>query len=295
MRKLLLSFAFVATFAAPSYAAHLSDFYVIPVAIRAPGAFGTSWVTDVSIHNFGNSSLTVEFLFIETGEGASQNMFNLESTAMPSGSVTLAPGTTRIVRDVMNGFQGRSQGLVGGLALSGNVPFAVTSRTFTAGPGGGSFGQTVPPVQGFIDNTIGGTDVSMAVAYLPGVVTNGSFRTNIGFLAASGDAGMTITAELRLADGTSGGTRTFNVPANRFVHIQFGAATIGTVTTFDAASVRMRITAGSGAVTPYASIVDNVSGDAVYVAGNFPPTTSVFKRGIEESHFRRLLLQTMGR
>lgn len=294
MRRSLVSLALFAAFAAPSLANHLSDFYVIPVAIRAPGAFGTSWTTDVSIHNFGTNPLTIEFLFIESGEGVSQNVFNLESDAIPTGSVTIPAGGTRIIRDVLNGFQGRSEGLLGSLALSGSAPFAVMSRTFTAGASGGSFGQTVPPVQGFVDNTIGETDIAGAVAYLPGIVTNGSFRTNVGFLAASGDAGMTVTAELRLADGTSGGTRTFTIPANRFVHVQFPAASIGTAT-FNEASVRLRITAGSGAVTPYASIVDNVSGDAVFVPGNFPPTTSVFKRGIEHSHFRTLLLRNFGR
>lgn len=294
MRNALLMFALVASLAPRSLADHLSDFYVIPAATRTAGASGTFWGSDVSIHNFQPSPLTIEFLFIESGEGRSQNISNLESTALPNGSITIPAGGTLILRDVLDGFEGRRDGLLGALALSAQLPFAVISRIHTSAAAGGTYGQTVPPVQGFVDNTVGNTNNATAVAYIPGLVNNTGFRTNIGFVAASGNAGMTVTVELLMAAGNVGGSRTFVVPANTFVHLQFSAASMSTEL-FNAASARFRIPTGAGAVAPYVSVVDNVTGDAVFATGAFPPTTTMFKQSMEQSQFRRLVLQKLGR
>ncbi len=47
--------------------------------------------------------------------------------------------------------------------------------------------------------------------------------------------------------------------------------------TFDVGTAELRIVQGSGAVVPYASVVDNVTGAASYIGAQFPPSTAFAK------------------
>jgi hypothetical protein len=155
------------------------------------------------------------------------------------------------------------------------------------GANGGSYGQTVPPVRDFIDNTLGDTSNPGAVAYVPGVLHNAAYRTNLGFVAGAGATGMVLEIRLKAADGATTGTRTFSIPPNRFAHVQFAASTL-TSALIDAGAAEYRITGGDGAVAPYASVVDNVSQDAVFIPSIFPPNAPFAKVGQGDSVFRRL-------
>jgi hypothetical protein len=273
-RKLLL-LSLVALLAAPAAIAnHYADFYVIPAAIHSDGANG--YLSDLGLQNFQSTPLTVTLLFVESGEGNPDNVTNLVSTAVPGGTVTVPAGGSVILRDVLAGYAGTTNPF-GALLVSADRSFAVISRAYQRNATGGTFGQTVQPVRDFIENTLGDTNNAGAVAYVPGLTHNSQYRTNLGFVAGSGATGMTITVELKGADGTSLGTRTFLVPANRFVHTQFSTLSIANVT-YDAAGAEFRITGGDGAVTPYASVVDNRTGDAVFINGVFPQNTFLAAR-----------------
>lgn len=270
--------------AAPLLAAGSSDLYLVPVASHVSGANGTFWVSDVAIHNFQSAPLTVQLLFIESGQGSDENVANLVSDVLPDGSVTVPAGGNVLLRDVLRGFDGQTDGLLGAIIVAADLPFAVTSRAYSETPSGGSVGQTVPPVQDFLDNTVGNTDNATAVAYVPGLASSARFRTNLGFVAGGGTSGLTVTATLRGANGTSLGTRSFTIAPSTFTHVQFPAASIS-ATPFDAGSAEFRITAGDGAVAPYASIVDNTTASAAFVNGTFPPNTTFGGTTI----FRRLV------
>ena len=278
MRTRLCIVLLLAALAAPSALAnHYADLYVIPAAARIAGANNTFWVSDVAIQNFQSSPLTVELLFVESGEGKSENISNLVSTTLPTANATIPAGGSVYLRDVLNGFDGKTDGLLGSIIVSAPLPFAVTSRVSTTPPGSGSFGQTILPVRDFLENAIGDTNNTQAIAYVPGLVSNSIYRTNLGFLAAAGAQGMTLEITLRLANGSSGGSRAFAIPPNRFVHVQISSTAL-TSTSFEAGAAEFRITGGDGAAAPYASVVDNRSGDGVYVSGVFPPNAAFAKR-----------------
>ena len=269
-----------------------SDTYVIPIAGHTAGANGTLWMTDVAITNFSTAPLTVQLVVVETGENITDNIFPL-TTDTNSGAVTVAGNSTLLLRDLFNTYRGR-QNTTGALILGGDAPFAVTARIYNGGPGGNSVGQTVTPARDFLENSTGRSDNS-AVAYLPGLVNNATARTNIGFLAGTGSAAggaMVVQVTLKNASGQTLGTRSVTIPAGNFTQTQFSAASISN-TPFDIGSAEVRIVAGSGTVVPYASVVDNASGSAAYIMGQFPPSTPITGSSISRSSIFRDLLNAV--
>ena len=287
MRK-TITFLICATFlrAAAAHAqSGYSDTYVIPIAGHATGAFGSVYMTDVSITNFNNDPLTVQIIVVTQGENTTDNVFPL-TTGSINGSVVVPARNTVVLRDVLNGFQGQSS-TSGALILGGDKPFAVSARLYNAKNGG--VGDTVPAVANFFENSIGRSD-NTATAYIPGIINNASFRTNIGFLAATGSAStdpLTVEVRVRDASGNSLGTRLITTQPGQFTQTQFSVAAI-TSTPFDTGSVEFRILGGSGVGVPYAAVNDNATGSSQFILGQFPPSTSLSGRSFGEMIFRDL-------
>ncbi|HYR27783.1 MAG TPA: hypothetical protein VEU30_04925, partial [Thermoanaerobaculia bacterium] len=103
-------------------------------------------------------------------------------------------------------------------------------------------------------------------------IDNARFRSNLGAVIGNGSStdALVISVNVRGADGVSAGTRTITVAPGNFTHLQFDARSMIGTRMLDIGSAEFRITAGSGAVVPYASVVDNATADAVFVAGVFP-------------------------
>jgi len=288
MRQLRFLAALVALMVFPTLARanHYSDFYVIPIAGHTPGVNGTLWMSDVAIQNFQTTPLTVQLVFIQSGENRSDNVLPILGGTM-QGSVTVAPGGSTLIKDVLKNFLAQPS-VTGAILIGADRPFAVTSRSYSMVPSGDTVGQTVPPARDFIDNTIGRTDLSMAVAYVPGLINNANFRSNLGFVAGNGSATsqMILEVSLRNAAGAMIGTpRRFLIGAGVFTHLQFSSRSIAD-SSFDIGSATFRIVEGSGAVVPYASVIDNRTADAVFVAGQFPANSTVANKDFSQSLFR---------
>ena len=267
MRKILLVLTILA--AGLARANHYADTYVIPAVGHVEGANGAVWMSDLAIRNFGATPLTVQLVVIESGFDTIDNVFPLNSDADADGTVTVNPGSTVQLRDVMRGHRGKTNNL-GALIVGGNQPFAVTSRAYSNTM---PLGQTVPATRDFLDNSLGTAD-NTATAYIPGIVSNAGARTNVGFVAGSSGSAteaMTIEVSIRNATGGVAGTRSITIPAGRFAHMQFPVGSFAQGA-FDIGSADFRITQGEGVVVPYASVIDNRTGEATYLMGVFPPT-----------------------
>lgn len=286
MRKTILLTLLCSFAALTASAAHLADTYVIPVVSHTPGAFGSTWSTDVAITNFQSTALNVQLILIETGENSSDNVYPVMTADVPNGSITVAPNSTVLLRDVVNGHRGMSQ-TVGALIVGADRPFAITARSYNSL--GGTVGETITPVRDFLENSTGQFD-GVSVAYLPGLVNNAAARTNIGFVAGSGSAtgGFTIEITVKNGSGQVLGTRRITNLAGNFTQSQFSIASI-TNTPFDIGSAEVRILGGSGAVVPYAAIVDNRSNSVAYVMGIFPNNTPLSGSSTGSNLFRALL------
>jgi hypothetical protein len=267
MRKtlLILLFALLAPIAA--YANHYADTYVIPVVGHVQGANGTMWMSDLAIRNFSTAPLTVEFVVIESGSDTGDNVYPLMGTTV-DGTVTVPANSTVQLRDIMAGHRGMDNA-IGALVVGANAPFAITSRAYS---NRAPLGQTVLPARDFLDNSFGTAD-NTGFAYIPGVVNNAEARTNVGFVAGSGGSSAQMVVEITVRNGAGGvaGTRNFVIPAGSFAHMQVPLSSIAPAA-FDIGSVDVRVAEGEGVVVPYASVIDNTTGEAAYIMGVTPPT-----------------------
>lgn len=282
--KMLRYVALLALLLVPTaaFADHYADLYVIPVAGHVDGKNGTKWMSDVAIQNFGAAALTVEIFLIESGEFRTDNVFPLPGD---NGLVTIPAGGSVLLKDVLKDFNMQSMTL-GALLIGAERPFAVTSRSYSMSPSGDTVGQTVLPVRDFVINSVGDTANAGAVAYIPGAIQNSRFRTNFGFAAGAGTDTMSVEVTVKNAAGAPVGKRLFAVPGGTFTQVQVPLDSFVSGTA-DIAGLEVRILTGDGALAPYISVIDNVTADAVYVAGTLPPNTP-FAKTTGSNTFRRL-------
>lgn len=243
MRILIVAVSIL--FASAAFAAEYSDLYVIPIAGHAHGAHGTAWRSDVVLHNFQLVPITVEMALIEG------------NTAADLGSpLQLFPGETRTLTDVL-GDQGRD--VIGAIVIGADLPFVVTSRTYNAT----TLGQTVRPIA-----IAGAADAVNEVAVLAGLSHNEHQRANVGLAIVASHVPFIAEIELVSAEGHRLGSQLVVLETEGFAHRQFSAASMGTGGT----SAVVRVIQGDGIVVPYASVIDNRSGNALFVSTE--PATS---------------------
>ncbi len=285
MRRAAFLLVFLLTTAA-AQAAHYADTYVIPIAGHTRGANNTMWMTDLAIRNFGTEPLTVEILVIESGNDTLNNVHPLMTDSI-NGSVTVGVNSTVMLADVLEGHRGLDN-VTGALVLGANRPFAVTSRSYNSAAG---IGQTVPATRDFLDNSAGTID-NATIVYLPGIMQNANARTNIGFVAGAGGSNLAMTVEITIRNATGGvvGSRQFVIQQGSFAHHQFNVRSIlsNAATQFDIGSADVRIVEGEGTVVPYASVVDNRTGEAAYVMGQFPNSTPPAMNTLQRNLFQSL-------
>jgi hypothetical protein len=253
MNRILI--VLVALIASAAGAAEYSDLYIIPGAGHSHGAFGTLWRSDVVLHNIQTVPITVEIAIVESGRSPAT-----EPLAVVVGGETtlhLNPGETRMLSDVV-GHLGRD--IAGALIIGADLPFAVTSRTYAELPLGRTLGQTVTPVA-----ITGSADAVNEMAVLPSLTGDARQRSNVGVFVAASHAPLLVEIALLSPSGATLGSQLVAVDEPGFVHRQLSLAQIGAATPNSTAIVR--ILQGEGIVVPYASIIDNVSAEAVFVSG----------------------------
>lgn len=221
--------------------------WVVPIVARAPGSQGTSWVSDLRV--FNPTGEPVE-LRLELRPELSRGGDTLQAL------VTVGPGRVLAVDDAA-GLLASSATTIGSLRLSptaGAPPLLVTSRTYNR-TDDGTFGQYVPAVA-----PGAGTTASVSLIHLDG---GAGFRTNLG-LCEVGGGSVSLRYVLRDATGrTLGvGTATLGPYAVRQVNDLHAALGVS-----DGRNTRVDVyrDGGDGAFVAYASVVDNLSGDAVFI------------------------------
>ena len=244
--------------------AQLAGYWMIPAAANTNGVGQTEWRTDVSVHNPHGYELPVVIHLLPSDTiNTSAVALELDVPAYATVNLwdTLGPdlfdhrGTAALLATV-------------DLPESACNPvescdFLVTSRTYTLAAGGGEYGQGIAgaPVYTGVDWDWYG--------YAAGILNGNGFRCNIG-VASWTDQWTTVAVDVQASDGTVLATEQLDIPP--YGHVQQRLAT-----DVEGASLVFYLADGPGdaLVFPYASVVNDATGDPTYVAAVASPVGAV--------------------
>lgn len=220
--------------------------YFIPAVARSVGQNGTFFQSEMRIFNRGTAPATVRMFLLQTTNNATAH----------SAEVTVQPGRSAAFADIVKTLIRLDAG-IGSLLIDSTQPLHVTSSTFTTNnicpDRGGTLGQFIPASE---------TSQASTRQRLYHVVHNSAFRTNLGLASVTRDPA-SVTIVVRDANGSVLGQTTASLGI-------FGWQQIGSIvdavrggTTDDA---YIDVTSDRPLLT-YVSIVDNKTGDPIYVGG----------------------------
>lgn len=219
---------------------------IIPAAGTGPGANGSQWQSEVTLHNV-SAAATVATLTFHDAAGASDAV-----------AIALPAHTTTSIADIVKNKFGRTSA-TGAIEVS--IPdadfsrVAVTSRTFNSSAAG-EFGQDIPAVKASDAAAAG----DLAVLTAPSAVD--AYRFNFGLYAVS-DAN--VTWELVRADGTVAAQKDVSYTGGTQLQYANGVSSLFGTDAKNDDVVQANVTKGSAVF--YGSAVNNASGDPTYVPG----------------------------
>jgi len=261
MTRMVATGVMIVALAAGAQARELTSAYAVTAAANTPGRLGTDWHTDLTLYNPQQHAVPVIVHFLPSGQN--------NSGQVPTVTFEVRPWETLNLWDVLGPKGFNARGKTGALLIyaddqrincSGtSCHFAVFSRTYTLDPKGGrgEFGQAFPGVPAHL-----GLDRSV-IAYLPQLTNNADFRTNLG-VASWTPAWVKVRVELQNPAGSVIQSKDHLVPP--FGHIQWSLdrSVVG-----GTAAVFIVDGPADAMVYPYASVVNNVYGDAVTVEAHY--------------------------
>jgi hypothetical protein len=225
------------------------DIYVATGA-HAPGYNDSVWRTDLDIHNQGTRIARYYLKILQHGA---------DNTDTQQVLYSLSPSQSAHYDDVLYqvfGFTGKAAVRI--IPVEGNV--MATSRTFNQAVSG-TFGQYVPGQPRYRAIAYGQVGRMIGLFHDPGLAAG--FRTNVGVVNASPGP---ISVELKFvaANGIRIGTKLVELLPYEFRQFDraFEEVTAGVV---NGAYVTARTTTNGGKFYAYASMVDNVTNDAVFI------------------------------
>jgi hypothetical protein len=210
----------------------------------------TNFHSDLRVYNGGTSSVIVTPTFYPQANGTPVTGL---SFTLPAGQVKSIDNALPTLFNVPSG---------GGsivFTTNGNSNLVTTGRTYTNADGGGTFGQFIPgvaPQQG-----IGVGSAPLQVLQLE---ESQNFRSNLGLAELTGNpAHVKITATV--PDSKIAANVELDLAANEFR--QLGSVLAGMFPGQQVynARIAVQVTSGTGRVTAYGSVIDNVSKDPTYV------------------------------
>jgi len=225
----------------------------IPGSAHVNGAGGTHWRTDLEVHNPGSTDASFMIELLKRGK---------ENPSPVSKSFTLAAGRSARYTDALDTLFGFTGAAALRITPSSGV-ITVTSRTYNAAAKG-SYGQFIPAVAA---TEAVGTGEPVPLAQLSqSATTSSGYRTNIGVVNTSATP-MTVVIDLYDGNGSKLGAKNVDLKAYEYIQVDriFSPVTPGTL---DDCYAILSTATPKASFLAYGSVVDNRSGDPVYVPAN---------------------------
>jgi hypothetical protein len=220
--------------------------WVVPVAASSSGVSGSQWRTDLRVRSVCSAD-EVDIKFLPD-----------DGSPPVTGSFIIAPSGGLLALDDVVGTLGALG--AGALTITSNMPgfdgrIEVTSRTYNTTEEG-TYGQLIPAYS-----------VYWPVYHLTalGVESSEHFRTNVGITKAFGDSSVDVLVSLISSTGAVLGSDTWHLEPQQHLQINdiFAALKVP-----PESNCRVEFEAlgfSWGGILAYASVIDNRSGDAIYV------------------------------
>ncbi|HEX6095424.1 MAG TPA: hypothetical protein VF432_03790 [Thermoanaerobaculia bacterium] len=227
---------------------------VFPIVGRVPGANATFYRTDVSLLNLSGEETSVVLEFYPAGVAGNSGPSAIATVALDDGEQEVLTG------DALQNLLGLNDGL-GALRVISPRHVHAVARIYndqrTAGDG--TFSQFVPSQSG-TQNRTSGVLPMLANAQ---AATGAGHRTNIGWFNA-GPNQVTVTWTARNSTGTvlAAATQVVAPRASGQAEINSMFPGIG-LPPLD--NLYVRFTTTGGPLYAYASVVDNVNGDPIFI------------------------------
>jgi len=216
---------------------------LISAAAQTAGLGGTSWRTELSLYNAGLEGANVTMTFLPA-------MAEKTIYLAPRQSVTYA----NTLLDAFGLTTGAGAVTIDAESAGSSAQLRVTSRTFTGGANG-TYGQSVPDVQ---SAQLGRT------LFITAMKSNTAFRTNVGLVNRAA-AELSATLTLYARGGETIATKNVTLPASSFQQNALWAL-FPEVNGVAHEVVTLKIETNTpDAISAYASVVDNLSQDPIYI------------------------------
>lgn len=231
----------------PSTTRTSGDLY-LPAIVKAPGAYGTNWRTDLIFMNASLNSLNVEIEFYSKEGGTPEKKY-----------ITLLPISMGIYIDALKTLFGKDEGF--GSIVVKNIStsnFFTYARIYNLKEDGSTYGQGTLAYK--IEES---TSINDVPVFSMGLESSQNFRSNVGVFEISGKQSRVLFT-LIFPDGES---RNFSITIDPYEWIQINNIIGRTGYDFDVANVWVvaSVIEGSGKIICYTSLVDNNSSDAIFI------------------------------
>jgi formylglycine-generating enzyme required for sulfatase activity len=224
----------------------------IPAAARNAGLGCTTWRTDLQVKTRGTQQATYQIDLLQ---------HNQDNSSPASVTFTLDPGVSIRYKDALQdlfAFSGSAALRI--TATSGDV--MVTSRTYNDGASG-TYGVYVA---GYEESEAFGEGEHAALIQLSmSVDPEEGYRSNVGFLNVTGQS-IDVELSLYLSTGVHLGTLDYALRPYEYDQVTNIFDKVSTTNVEDGYAL-VRTTTSGGEFFTCASVIDNRSGDAIYIPG----------------------------
>lgn len=222
----------------------------VPGTAHLKGAATTNWRTDLEVHNPGSTEVVFDMALLQRDR---------DNPAPVTVEQSLAPGSARRFFDVLDGvFAFTGAATLRLTPHSGTL--AATSRTYNDQPGG-SFGQFVPGM--ILTEALAHGELGYIGQLSRSADPAVGFRANLGLVNAT-EATVGVKVETFNADGVKLGARSYSLGPYKSIQLNDFLSGL-TAAEVPLAYAVVRTTTVGGRFFAYASVVDNRSGDPVFI------------------------------
>ncbi len=217
---------------------------LIPAAAHTPGAYGTQWQSDLWLYNAWFQNI------------AEVNVDYYTNSGKFSRSIFLAPQEQIEIQDIVTQLFPETGNGSGNLRFYNAWQVLANSRTYNF-TSDGTYGQFIPAKPDGQMLPLGFDGRLLQIA------CGADYRTNVGFADFLGKE-TALLLEIRDLDGALLGSQTLTIPPRQTVQINDVFATLGISCPSEATYARIMLLSGSRGYA-YASVVDNRTGDAIFI------------------------------